>query len=162
MVRDTMSLIVQAVKFGVCRVNIVEQNIENSLPIFQQLLDNELKDFLESIQCNGDFTNKLVQLYQLYKPGLSKVLLLHSATSSYKRHVQVRWKIEIKVASKNIREQFVPQIILRFQTKRSQYQTEYFSMQCSPSDIYHIVDKLGDALRRNNSNIGKGAIQRIS
>lgn len=114
------------------------------------------------MQCNGEYTSKLVQFYQLYKPGLSKILLIHSATSSYKRHVQLHWKIEVKVASKNIREQFVPQIILRFQTKNSQYQTEYFSMQCTPADIFHIVDKLGDALRRNNSNIGKSGVQRIA
>ncbi|KAH9398608.1 hypothetical protein TYRP_018852 [Tyrophagus putrescentiae] len=69
-----------------------------------KLLDNELNDFLCSMQCNGEYTSKLVQFYQLYKPGLSKILLIHSATSSYKRHVQVHWKIEVKVASKNIRE----------------------------------------------------------
>lgn len=142
LVKGTMGLIIQAIKFG--------------------LLDNELNDFLCSMQCNGEYTSKLVQFYQLYKPGLSKILLIHSATSSYKRHVQLHWKIEVKVASKNIREQFVPQIILRFQTKNSQYQTEYFSMQCTPADIFHIVDKLGDALRRNNSNIGKSGVQRIA
>lgn len=116
-----------------------------------QLLDSELNDILRSIQCNNHYQDQLMQLFQHYRPGISKILQMFSATSSYKRHIQVQWKLEVKVASRFIREQLAPFVILRFKTADIRGQTGFFDMQCSVADIFHIVDKLGDALRRNNS-----------
>ena len=118
---------------------------------YSQLSDSELNDLLTSVECNTTFGTTLVELYQQYKPDLSKVLLAFNATNSYNRYVQVQWKIEVKVASKYIREQLTPLVILRFQTTNYLGQSTYFDMQCSVADIFHMVNKLGDALRRNNS-----------
>jgi len=128
--KESMILIVQSLKFNIS--------------------DSELNDLLSSIECNAYYRDQLVQNYQQYKLGLSKILLAYN-TNSDNRYVHLQWKFEVKVASKYLREQLVPSIILRFQTTDHEGTSTCFDIQCSIADIYQMVEKLGNALRKSNS-----------
>lgn len=115
-----------------------------------QSTDIELNEQLSLIQCDPYFQEKFVDCYRKYRGNINNILLRHSS-NSYNRYIQLKWKFHVKVSSKYARTQFVPRILLRFQfTDANNKKRDFFDVECTVADIYHILNKINDALRRNN------------
>nr|XP_046911006.1 COMM domain-containing protein 2-like [Dermatophagoides farinae] len=117
-----------------------------------ELTENDIKQRLTAMNCNPYFMEQYTKFYQTCQPNLSTALIKRSLMcSSYDHYDHIRWRFEIKLASKYCREQFQPNILLSFYTKNSQNQMKRILINCTVADIFYIYKKIREIIDSNNS-----------
>lgn len=120
---------------------------------------------MTTLNCNNYYKTQLVQAYKQKRPDLTKILLCYdrNSSSSTHRYVRLSWKVEVKIHSKyiNERSRLEPIVMLRFQVLNNNGKPIQFDIQCTAADIYHIVDRLSEALQSQNSQTSIKLLKQI-
>jgi len=126
------------------------------------LTDIDVKDSLLTIGLNEQVQNELSSWYSENKRVLRDVLTSMDARSSQCPHyVNLEWRIETQIASRALRDELIPKIILRFELSsssssssseaKSKSANEFVSLECDAANLLHLRDVLEDALAEARS-----------
>lgn len=101
---------------------------------------------------NEDSRNALSEWYGTNKDLLRELISqMKFEYDEIPRYVNMEWRFETQLASRALRDQLKPNIILRFEFYRGGNKTEFVTLQCDPANLIHMRDVFEKALSEARS-----------
>eukprot|EP01118_Nematostelium_gracile_P004533 TRINITY_DN15307_c0_g1_i1.p1 TRINITY_DN15307_c0_g1~~TRINITY_DN15307_c0_g1_i1.p1 ORF type:complete len:128 (-),score=36.28 TRINITY_DN15307_c0_g1_i1:20-403(-) len=111
------------------------------------------QEFSNSLAVSGvAFSEDLIaDLKELYEANKSNIRLVQKEiTYDLPQFQNVDWRLDVQVASRNLRNQLTPVFVLRFDTVEDGVEKHQF-LQTDYSNLKHICDELESALKESKS-----------
>ncbi|KAI7692953.1 hypothetical protein SSS_10365 [Sarcoptes scabiei] len=127
--------------------------IQKILSLIYRSIKYETEEEIQSllVQFSANFKKKFLDHYRSNHDKIRSLMIDQAVANHFDLFYQLRWRFEIKLASKYCRDQFQPYIILSFFVKTPQKNMKRIDIKCSLFDVYHICQKLSDLIEINNS-----------
>ncbi|XP_071954791.1 COMM domain-containing protein 2-like [Antedon mediterranea] len=119
-------------------------------------------DFQDSILVLGfseELKKELLQMYMENRKEIREIML--EMSMDFPHYHDLEWRLDVELASRSLRHQVIPNILLRFHTKEYD-ENKSMLLQTDPVNLVHMTEVLEDALDQVKTQHSRRILRNIN
>ncbi|GAB1609150.1 COMM domain-containing protein 2-like [Argonauta hians] len=142
---------------------VVQQAVEGLMHLLTEtsrfmIPDTEYKDSLTNLGFQDDKVDILLSMY-LENRGMIRDIL-SEMSMELPHYDNLEWRLDVQVASRSMRHQVVPNVVLKFHLEEDQNPTTHH-LQTDPGNLVHLTKELERALDEMKSSYCRRIVRNI-